>query len=64
MFTQPDRIGQIAREHHRQLIADASQCRQYDRLVPRTPSAAARITRRLVAAFARPHAVAAETPAR
>lgn len=64
MFTQPDRIGQIAREHHRQLMADASQCRSHEGLAPRTPSPATRITRRLVAAFARAGAVAAEAPGR
>jgi hypothetical protein len=64
MFTQPDRIGQLAREHHHQLMADARQCRQHGRQAPSTPSAAARITRRLVAAFARASVVPAEAPGR
>ena len=27
MFTHPDRIGQLAREHHHQMLAQASQRR-------------------------------------
>jgi hypothetical protein len=64
MFTHPDHIGQKVNEHHRRLIEDASQCRQHDRLVPTTPSVAAKITRRLVATFAKAGAVAVEAPGR
>jgi hypothetical protein len=62
MFTHPDQISRNVIEHHRQLVEDATQCRQHDRPVPSTPSVAAKITRRLVAAFARAGAVAAEAP--
>ena len=65
MFTHPDRIGQLAREHHHDMLAQASQRRvgnQHGSRPSRTPHAAARITRRLAAAIARAGIVAAETP--
>jgi hypothetical protein len=55
MFTHPDRIGQLAREHHHDMLAQASQRRlrnQHGRRSPRTPHAA-KFTRRLVEALAR-----------
>jgi hypothetical protein len=56
MFSHPDRIGQLARENHRQMLAQASQ-RQLlhddDRPAARTPGPVARMTRRLAAAFIR-----------
>jgi hypothetical protein len=55
MFTHPDRIGQLAREHHHDMLAQASQRRvgnQRGRRASRTPHAAARITRRLAAVIA------------
>jgi len=54
MFTNPG-IGQLARQHHNQMITDAGQ-RQLRHQLPRTaprPLAGARITRRLSAAVAK-----------
>jgi hypothetical protein len=55
MFTHPDRIGQLAQENHRHMLAQASQRRlgnQHGRSSART-HAAARITRRLAGAITR-----------
>jgi len=60
MYTSPDRIGQLARDHHHEMIAAAARRRQLrpergqqrterGRPAPRIPA----LTRRLVAAFAR-----------
>jgi hypothetical protein len=53
MYTSPDRIGQLARDHHHEMIAAAARRRQLrperSRPAPRIPA----LTRRLVAAFAR-----------
>jgi hypothetical protein len=65
MFSHPDRIGQLAREHHRQMLADASQrqlLHQDDRPAARTPGAVARMTRRLAAAIAGTDVVTAQAP--
>jgi hypothetical protein len=65
MFTHPDCIGQLAREHHHDMLAQASQRRlrnQHGRRSPGTPNAAAKFTPRLVEALARAGVVAAETP--
>jgi hypothetical protein len=65
MFTQPDRIGQLARENHNQMLAEASQRQlrhQHGHSAPATPGAATRITRRLAAAIAGFGSVAAEAP--
>ena len=65
MFTQPDRIGQLARERHQQMLAEASQRQlrhQHGRPAPATPGTVTRITRRLTAAIARFGSVAAEAP--
>ncbi len=57
MYASPDRIGQLARDHHHEMLA-ATRHRQprpeRSRPAPRLPA----LTRRLVAAFAR------STPAR
>jgi hypothetical protein len=56
MFTHPDRIGQLASENHRQMLAQASRrslLHQDDRPTARTAGLAARMTRRLAAAIAR-----------
>jgi len=40
MFTHPDRVGQLARDQHRQMLAQASQRqlrRQHGHQAPRTP---------------------------
>ncbi len=50
MFTHPDRIGQLADEHHHQMLAQASQ-RQLRHQHGR-PAASTRIIRRLAAAIA------------
>ena len=50
MFTHPDRIGQLAREHHHQMLAQASQ-RQLRHRHSR-PAASTRIIRRLAAVIA------------
>ena len=53
MYTSPDRIGQLARDHHHEMIAAAARHRlpraERSRPAPRIPA----LTRRLVAAFAR-----------
>jgi hypothetical protein len=53
MFTNPGAIGQIASQHHHELIADARQQRrllhEQDRPAPRT----VKITRRLAMVMAR-----------
>ena len=59
MFTHPDRIGQLAREHHHQMLAQASQ-RQL-RHQHGCPAASSRIIRRLAAMIA--GAVVAPAPA-
>jgi hypothetical protein len=62
MFTQPDRIGQLAREHHNQMLSEAGQRQlrhQHGRPAPATQGA---ITRRLAAAIAKFSSVAAEAP--
>jgi hypothetical protein len=56
MFTHPDRIGQLASENHRQMLAQASRrhlLHQDDRPTARTAGLAARMTRRLAATIAR-----------
>ena len=66
MFTHPDRIGQLASEHHRHMLAQARQRtlrHQHGRRSSRMPDAAVRITRRLAAAITRAGVVTAETPA-
>jgi hypothetical protein len=65
MFAQPDRIGQLARENHNQMLAEASQRQlrhQHGHPAPATSGPATRITRRLAAAIARLGTVAAEAP--
>jgi hypothetical protein len=60
MYTNPDRISQLAREHHHQLLAQASQ----RRLAAAAPESAAGLTRRLAAAIVRRAATIAGTPGR
>jgi hypothetical protein len=60
MFTHPGRLGQLAREHHRQMLARASQ-RQLRHQHGR-PAASTRIVRRLAAAIARAGVVTAPAP--
>ena len=51
MYSSPDRIGQLARDHHHEMLAAARQRqpRAERGLAPRIPA----LTRRLAAAFAR-----------
>jgi hypothetical protein len=52
MYTSPDRIGQLARDHHQELLAAARHRlprAERGRPAPRIPA----LTRRLAAAFAR-----------
>jgi len=66
MFTHPDPLGQLAAQHHRQMLAEARQrtlLHQHGRRSSRTPDIALRITRRLATAIASAGPVAAETPA-
>jgi hypothetical protein len=61
MFTHPGRLGQLAREHHHDLLAQASQRslrRPPGGRSPAAPNAAARITRRLAGAIGRARVVA------
>ena len=60
MVTHPDRIGQLAREHHHQMLAQASQ-RQL-RHQPSRPAGTTRITRRLAALMAGAGVVPAQAP--
>jgi len=65
MFSHPDRIGQLASEHHHQMLAQASQRQlrhQHDRPAASNPGRPARIARRLAAAIARAGAAAAQAP--
>jgi hypothetical protein len=60
MITNPDLATQLAREHQRQMHAQASQQRhQHGRPVPRTPNAVVGIFRRLAASIARADRAAA-----
>jgi len=60
MFTHPDRIGQLALEHHHQMLAQASQ-RQLRHQHSR-PAATTRIIRRLAALIAGAGVVPAQAP--
>jgi hypothetical protein len=63
MFTNSHLTAQLAREHHRELLAQASQrqlARQHRRLAHRTSGAG--ITGRLAAALARAGVAAARAP--
>jgi hypothetical protein len=67
MFSHPDRIGQLASENHRHMLAQASRrqlLHQDDRPATRTLGLAARTTRRLAAAIARAGVVTAQAPGR
>ena len=59
-----DRIGQLASQHHHEMLADARrrQLRQQGR-APRTPGAASTLTRRLSAAIAKVGIAATRVPA-
>ena len=55
MLMNQDLATHLARDHQRQMLAEASRQRQYqDRPAPRTPSAATRVIRGLAAAITRP----------
>ena len=58
-----DRLGQLASQHHHEMLADAGrrQLRQEAR-VPRTPGASSAITRRLGAALAKFGVTTARAP--
>ena len=61
MYTNPDRIGQLATAHHGAMLADTRrrQLRQQARPAPGTPGP---ITRRLGTAIAKVGAAAARVP--
>ena len=59
MITNPNLATQLAGEHQRQMLAQASRQRHQ---VPGTPNAAASVIRRLAAAIARVCRVAAQAP--
>ncbi len=53
MYASPDRLGQLARDHHREMVAAARQRQlrpERGRPAPRLPA----LARRLAAAFAKP----------
>lgn len=58
-----DRLGQLASQHHHEMLADAGrrQLRQEGR-APRTPGAASAISRRLGAALAKLGVATARVP--
>ncbi len=65
MFTNPDLASRLAREHHHELLAQASRRQlrhQHGRSALGTPGPAARITRRLAAAITGVGSVAAQAP--
>jgi hypothetical protein len=54
MFSHPDRIAQLARDHHRQMLAQASQRqlgRQHGQQATRTATAAGTIIHRVATAI-------------
>jgi len=59
-----DRIGQLASQHHHQMLADARrrELRQQGR-APRTPGVGSTLSRRLSAAIARVGIAATRVPA-
>ena len=59
MFTHPDRLGQLAREHHHQMLAQASQRRLRHQ---HSHPASTRIIRRLAALIAGAGTVPAQPP--
>ena len=64
MYTNSDRIGQLASEHHREMLADARhrRLRRPGRSAPRTPGTPSAITRRLGTAIAKVGAAAGRVP--
>ena len=60
MFTHPDRIGQLAREHHHQMLAQAR--RRQLRHQHSRPAASTRIIRRLAEMIAGAGAAPAQAP--
>jgi hypothetical protein len=58
-----NRLGQLASQHHHEMLADAGrrQLRQEAR-VPRTPGASSAVTRRLAAALAKFGVTTARAP--
>jgi hypothetical protein len=65
MFTHPELMEQLAAEHQRQMLAEASQQRlshQHSRWPSKRPGAAVRVTRRLAEAIAKAGVMAAEIP--
>ena len=55
MYTNPDMMGQLARDRQREMLAAARhrQLRHQARPAPRTRAAGPALTRRLAAAFAK-----------
>jgi hypothetical protein len=64
MYTNSDRIGQLASAHHREMLADARrrQLRHQGRSAPRTPGTRSTITRGLGTALAKVGVAAARVP--
>jgi hypothetical protein len=64
MYMNSDRIGQLATQHHGEMLADARrrQLRQQARPAPGTPGATSPVTRRLGTAIAKVGAAAARVP--
>jgi hypothetical protein len=63
MYSSPDRIGQLARDHHHEMLAAARQRQprpERGRPAPRIPA----LTRRLVAALTKSTPTPTPTPAR
>ena len=61
MYSSPDRIGQLARDHHHEMLAAARQRQlrpERGRPAPRIPA----VARRLAAAFAKPTPTPTPTP--
>jgi hypothetical protein len=61
MYTYQDRIGQLARDHHHEMLADARR-RQLRQQARPASSATRGITRRLTAAIAKAGTAAARVP--
>ena len=64
MYLNSDRIGQLATEHHGEMLADARrrQLRRQARPAPGTPGATWTVTRRLGTAIAKASAAKARVP--
>jgi hypothetical protein len=64
MSANPNLLGQVARQHHREMLAEARQHQlgRQARPAPRIPNVTSAITRRLAAAIAKVSVTTARVP--